>query len=507
MIAAAVAADRDRGGAGRPVLVVTSTFREAEAVTAALNSLVGEDQVAYYPAWETLPHERLSPRSDTVGRRLAVLRRLAAKSDQPPPRIIVAPVRSVLQPQVKGLADLTPVRLAVGDEYDLDQLARDLVNAAYIRVDLVERRGEFAVRGGIVDVFPPTEEHPVRIDFFGDEIEEIRYFTVADQRSSRRHPAPTWWPPRAGSCCSPTPSADRAFDLSQEHPELIEMLDKIAQGHAVDGMEALSPALVDGMELLIDLLPPDTHVLVCDPELVRGRAIDLVKVSEEFLQASWAAAAGGGQAPDRPGRLLLPAAGRRTATRPRSRPGLVDPVTVQCRPRLRRPSTPRRARTDRGRRAGRLLRSGQHRRRRIAHGGRPDRGELSGRHRGGGGRHRRAAQGRLAGRAHRRGARDWRPDGGGAHRARVRRPRGRPSRRGPGRRGWPPSSAPSWSTASWPRASSWPCSPPATSRVSGRPTRRAARCRCGARTRSTRSSWSPATPWCTASTGWVATSR
>ena len=75
------------------------------------------------------------------------------------------------------------------------------------------------------------------------------------------------------------------------------MLDKIAQGHAVDGMEALSPVLVDGMELLVELLPRDTHVLVCDPELVRGRAIDLVKTSEEFLQASWAAAAGGGQAP------------------------------------------------------------------------------------------------------------------------------------------------------------------------------------------------------------------
>src|SRR5207249_9825904 len=68
-------------------------------------------------------------------------------------------------------------------------------------------------------------------------------------------------------------------------------------GHAIDGMEALSPVLVDGMELLIDLLPSDTHVLICDPELVRGRAIELVKTSEEFLHASWAAAAGGGKAP------------------------------------------------------------------------------------------------------------------------------------------------------------------------------------------------------------------
>ena len=98
--------DQHHGGAGRPVLIVTSTFREAEGVTATLESLLGEDEVAYYPAWETLPHERLSPRSDTVGRRLAVLRRLAGHAGVTPPKIIVAPIRSVLQPQVKGLADL-----------------------------------------------------------------------------------------------------------------------------------------------------------------------------------------------------------------------------------------------------------------------------------------------------------------------------------------------------------------------------------------------------------------
>ncbi|MBA3529093.1 MAG: transcription-repair coupling factor [Propionibacteriaceae bacterium] len=297
LIAAALAASTDRGGAGRPILVVTSTYREAEEVTAALQSLVGDDAVAYYPAWETLPHERLSPRSDTVGRRLAVLRRLSGNADgELPPRIIVAPVRSVLQPQVKGLGDLRPVRLVVGDDFDPTELSVALVGAAYVRVDLVERRGEFAVRGGIVDVFPPTEEHPVRIDFFGDTVEEIRYFSVADQRSGEE----TLKQVIASPCRELLLTDDvrsRAAALAEQHPELIEMLDKIAQGHAVDGMEALSPALVDGMELLVELLAPDTHVLVCDPELVRGRAIDLVTTSQEFLHASWAAAAGGGKAP------------------------------------------------------------------------------------------------------------------------------------------------------------------------------------------------------------------
>ena len=296
LIAAALAASGDRGGADQPVLLVTSTFREAEDVAAALASLVGQDQVAYYPAWETLPHERLSPRSDTVGRRLAVLRRLAGRAEEPPPKIIVAPIRSVLQPQVKGLADLRPVRLAVGSDVDLAELAQALVDAAYVRVDLVERRGEFAVRGGIVDVFPPTEEHPVRVDFFGDTVEEIRHFSVADQRSGELTLAEITASPCRELLLTDEVRA-RAAALAEQHPELIEMLDKIVQGHAVDGMEALSPALVDGMELLVDVLPAETVVLICDPELVRGRAIELVKTSEEFLRASWAAAAGGGQAP------------------------------------------------------------------------------------------------------------------------------------------------------------------------------------------------------------------
>ena len=296
LVAAALAADAEHGGAGRPVLLVTATYREAEDLTTILSGLLGPDAVAYYPAWETLPHERLSPRSDTVGRRLAVLRRLAGTEAGPSLRMVVAPVRSVLQPQVKGLADLIPVRITVGADHDLEQLATDLVGAAYVRVDLVERRGEFAVRGGIVDVFPPTEEHPVRIDFFGDTVEELHYFSVADQRS---------FPDRVdeviASPCRELLLTDavreRAAALVEDHPELSEMLEKIAQGHAVDGMEALSPALVDGMELLVELLPDDTHVLISDPELVRGRAADLVTTSEEFLQASWAAAAGGGTAP------------------------------------------------------------------------------------------------------------------------------------------------------------------------------------------------------------------
>ncbi|MFF2774904.1 transcription-repair coupling factor [Streptomyces sp. NPDC058052] len=285
---------------GRPVLAVTATGREAEDLAAALRSLLDPDTIVEYPSWETLPHERLSPRSDTVGRRLAVLRRLAHPSpDDPaagPVSVVVAPIRSVLQPQVKGLGDLEPVALRSGRTADLGEVVAGLAAAAYSRVELVEKRGEFAVRGGILDVFPPTEEHPLRIEFWGDDVEEIRYFKVADQRSLEVAEHGLWAPP-----CRELLLTDevrgRAAALAEEHPELGEMLNKIAEGIAVEGMESLAPVLVDDMELLLDVLPTGSMAVVCDPERVRTRAADLVATSQEFLQASWAATAGGGEAP------------------------------------------------------------------------------------------------------------------------------------------------------------------------------------------------------------------
>jgi transcription-repair coupling factor (superfamily II helicase) len=285
-------------GAGRTTLVVTATTREAEELTAELGDLVGADVVAHYPSWETLPHERLSPRSDTVGKRLAVLRRLAhpgTDAANGPLKVVVAPVRSLLQPQVKGLADLEPVELAIGDTVPLDDLVRRLADAAYSRVDLVEKRGEFAVRGGIVDVFPPTEEHPLRVELWGDDVEEIRTFSVADQRTLEK--AERLWAPPCRELLLTDSVRARAAELGREHPQLLELTDKISNGIAAEGMESLSPVLVDEMELLVDLFPADAHLLVLDPERVRSRAHDLVATSEEFLSASWAAAAGGGTAP------------------------------------------------------------------------------------------------------------------------------------------------------------------------------------------------------------------
>jgi transcription-repair coupling factor (superfamily II helicase) len=285
-----------------PILLVTATTREAEDLAEALGCLLPAERVATFPSWETLPHERLSPRSDTVGRRLAVLRRLAhpdvSDAAYGPLSVVVAPVRAVLQPIARGLGDLAPVALKAGDERPLEDVVDALAAAAYTRTDLVERRGEFAVRGGILDVFPPTEEHPVRVEFWGDTVEEVRWFKVADQRSLELAQHGLWAPPCRELLLTET-VRDRARQLAREVPGIADMLAKLAEGIAVEGMESLAPVLLQdtGMQSVVDVLPARSLVVLVDPERVRTRAHDLVATSAEFLEASWVGAAAGSAVP------------------------------------------------------------------------------------------------------------------------------------------------------------------------------------------------------------------
>lgn len=286
-----------------PLLVVTATGREADDVATSLREMLG-DGVCQFPSWETLPHERLSPSADTVGRRLEVLRRLARPDDRlygPPLQVLVTTVRSLVQPMAPGLGEIAPVVLQVGIEHDFEGLITRLVEMAYTRADMVGRRGEFAVRGGILDVFPPTADHPVRVEFWGDEVTEIRAFSVADQRSIPELEVATVIAPPCRELMLTEDVRDRAAQLAKNNPAdaaLVEMLDKMASGIPVEGMEALLPILRPGeLQLLTDVLPAQAHVLVCDPEKVRTRAADLMRTGQEFLEASWTAASIGAAAP------------------------------------------------------------------------------------------------------------------------------------------------------------------------------------------------------------------
>jgi transcription-repair coupling factor (superfamily II helicase) len=297
LVVAQITAARDRR---TPVIVVTATGREAEDVAAAIPDLVPSAEVVVFPSWETLPHERLSPSSDTVGRRVAVMHRLAhpdaADAVTRPIDVLVTSVRAFLQPVVTAIADVPPVRLDVGDEVDLDALVETLVGLGYERNDLIERRGQVAVRGGILDVFPPTEEHPLRVEFWGDTVEEVRTFSVADQRSLELAPNGLRAPAVRELLLTPQ-VRERAAALSLASPHLAEMCDKLAQGIPVEGMESLAPVLADGMTTPLELVVGAVHVVLLEPERIRRRAHDVVRTAQEFLMASWHNATVGNAAP------------------------------------------------------------------------------------------------------------------------------------------------------------------------------------------------------------------
>ncbi|MCI7671916.1 MAG: transcription-repair coupling factor [Schaalia hyovaginalis] len=287
-----------RSAQARPALVLTATGRDAERLTNALRSWI--DGVEMMPAWETLPHERLSPQVDTMARRIAVLRRLAhpVEGDKHagPISVLVVPIRAFLQPVISGLGELEPVRVRPGDRVDLEDLAHRLAALGYERVDMVESRGQLSVRGGILDVFPPQEAHPVRVELWDDEVDEIRAFSVQDQRTLGLLEEGLWAPACRELLLTDAVRA-RARDLSDDLPGAAEMLSLASEGIAAPGIESLAPGLASGMDRLIDLVPKDSPILAADPERIRARAADLVATTEEFLAAAWSVAAGGGATP------------------------------------------------------------------------------------------------------------------------------------------------------------------------------------------------------------------
>ncbi len=279
-----------------PVLVVTATGREAEDLTAELRAMLG-DKVAWFPSWETLPHERLSPGVDTVGQRARVLDLLADGRV----KVVVTAARGFCQPLLPEVEGRAPIRLREGAEYDFTSLVEELVFRAYSHVDMVARRGEFATRGGILDIFPTTADQPVRVEFWGDEVTEIRQFSVADQRTVPEVEVGEVAVYPARELPITDAVATRARELTTSYPgnaTLVELLSKIADRIPADGMEALIPALVDKqMVTLPDLMPDRTHIVLVGPEKIRTRIADLEATDAEFLAAGWEAAAMGASGP------------------------------------------------------------------------------------------------------------------------------------------------------------------------------------------------------------------
>ncbi len=266
----------------RPLLVAVPTRVEAETLAADVAAFLGPGEVEELPAWETLPFERVSPSIETMGRRCRVLHRLADSDGAP--AVVVVSARALAQ-FVDPAAASPPISVRHRGIVDQLELVQRLAEFGYRREHQVEHRGEMAVRGSIVDVFASTAPAPVRIDFWGDEVDRIAEFSVGDQRSVASLEHVEVYPARE---LRPDPAMRRrAASLVASQPWGREQWDRLADGALFEGMESWWPWLVEQPAVVSDLVSGDGAVVLVEPRRLSDRA-DEILAEEEDLAAGLA---------------------------------------------------------------------------------------------------------------------------------------------------------------------------------------------------------------------------
>ncbi len=261
----------------RPVLAIVAAEREAEDLAEDI-ALFGAE-VAHLPAWETLPFEHVSPSVATMARRIEARHFL----DVGRQGVVVASVRAVTQ-RVSP-TPVAPLVVQIDDEHAFDGLVATLVEHGFARTGRVEAHGEFAVRGGIIDVWPAQAANPLRIDFWGDIVEDIRDFDVASQRSQNRVDRVTIYP--AAEVLIDEAARSRAAELRSIEPWATSTWDRIAEGISFPGIESWLPWLAEERTILDGL---DADVILFDPVRCADRAGDLIKEEADLagaLSGTW----------------------------------------------------------------------------------------------------------------------------------------------------------------------------------------------------------------------------
>ena len=270
-----------------PIVVAVPTGTVAQQLAEDLTAFIHPDEVAVFPAWETLPFERVSPAVHTMGDRMQVLWRL--RQGEHAPRIIVAGTRALLQKLAPGTADLEPITVTKGSVLDVDAVCEQLVHFGYRRENIVEHRGEFARRGAIIDVFPSTDDEPIRIDLWGDEVDRLTRFAVAEQRSTVDIDVARIFPAR--ELLYTDAMRQRARGLISTDPWGREQWERLAEGQIFDGMESWLPWLTTEDSLITDLIGDDALVVLVEPRRMVDRARDLLAEEDDLARAlasSWA---------------------------------------------------------------------------------------------------------------------------------------------------------------------------------------------------------------------------
>ncbi len=265
------------------LVAVVATSSDAELFYDALVAWLGHHEVALWPGWDTHPLERVSPDSLVMAQRSLLRWRI---QNGTAPRVIVASARSIAQ-ILSPETVREPFVLTRGAEIDRDQFIEGLVSMGYRREQLVEHRAEIAVRGGIVDVWPAHGDEPLRLDFFGDDIERVTIFDIATQRSTHDvdevviGPAREWLPGQR--------TRERAEKLALSAPWAQSTFDRIATGQLFDGMEGWMELFVSEPLTLLDEID-GARIVVVETPRVHARLEELLVEERELtdvVAATW----------------------------------------------------------------------------------------------------------------------------------------------------------------------------------------------------------------------------
>ena len=255
----------------QPVVIAVPTGSEAERLSNDLKNFLEPSEVALFPAWETLPFERVSPAIETMGRRIQILHQLS--DPETCPKVIVASGKALVQQVGPYSKRRKPLQLVLNEEIDQSEVISTLVSVGYRREYQVEHRGEFAVRGSIIDLWPSTSEAPIRVDLWGDEIERLTEFSVATQRSTLEYKKVEVFPCRE---LLPTEEVkERAQQLIAEQPWGREQWERLTNGELFDGMESWLPWITPQERVLFDFIGDNGLIVLIEPRRLRDRISDL----------------------------------------------------------------------------------------------------------------------------------------------------------------------------------------------------------------------------------------
>ncbi|MBD3305813.1 transcription-repair coupling factor [candidate division KSB3 bacterium] len=266
----------------RPCLILTPSQKRAEECYEDLLFFqrIGEfpyppEQIHLYSQWDIAPYEQALPHREIVSERLTVLDKLLNNERL----VIVAPVEAVLHRTLphQTLHEFT-LYIGVGEELDRDQLVTTLIDTGYKHTQLVENRGEFSVRGGIVDIFPPFGEYPLRIELFGDEVESLRAFDPATQRSVEHLELVNILPGRemilSDSTCLAAKERieQRVAEIGTSYNALNALMKRIDEKIFFPGVDWYAPYFHGALDSLFEYLPQDALIFLDEPaEIAESR--------------------------------------------------------------------------------------------------------------------------------------------------------------------------------------------------------------------------------------------